>query len=58
MVFPDVDSRISDFTLKARGRGETKWGIVVDVETPVKVDDQVSLVIRFHGDGAIGTLHI
>ena len=58
MVFPDVNSCIGNFALETRGRGETEQDIVVDVETSIKMDDQVSFVIWFHRNGAIGTFHV
>jgi hypothetical protein len=57
-MFPDVNGGISYLTLKTRSGCETKRNIVIHEEETIKKHNDVSFVIRFHGDCAIGTFHI
>ena len=57
-MLPYIDGSIGYFPLKTRGRSETKRDIMIHIEKILEAYHEVSFVIGFNRDCAIGTFHI
>jgi len=57
-VMPDVNGSIGNFVLETRSGSKAKGNIMVNVKEAIKLDDEISFMIRFHGDSVICIFHI